>query len=50
MADESDNAPCWDAIDAALQPHHGNRDPYHLGTVLPYALGGPDPIHGISAY
>lgn len=47
--DESE-ARGWDAIDAVLQPIYGNREPYHVGTVVPYALGGPDPIHGISAY
>jgi hypothetical protein len=53
MTDEpesSDDAPGWDAIDAALEPIYGDREPYHVGTVLPYRLGGPDPIHGISAY
>jgi hypothetical protein len=50
MADESSEAPGWDAIDAALKPIYGKREPLHMGTVVPYALGGPDPIHGISAY
>ncbi len=53
MADESNkshDAPGWDAIDAALRPIYEDREPYHVGTVLPYFLGGPDPIHGISAY
>jgi hypothetical protein len=53
MEDEArgiDESPGWDAIDAALRPLYGDREPYHVGTVLPYALGGPDPIHGISAY
>jgi hypothetical protein len=48
--DETDDAPGWDAIDAALRPLYGDREPYHVGTIVPYALGGPDPIHGISAY
>ncbi|MGP0062589.1 MAG: suppressor of fused domain protein [Isosphaeraceae bacterium] len=49
--DESaSEAPGWDAIDAALRPIYGDREPYHVGKVIPYALGGPDPIHGISAY
>jgi hypothetical protein len=48
--DETDEAPGWDAIDAALYPIYGDREPYHIGNVVPYALGGPDPIHGISAY
>jgi suppressor of fused-like protein len=53
MADETDktdNAPGWDAIDAALRPIYGDQEPHHVGTILPYALGGPDPIHGISVY
>jgi hypothetical protein len=50
MSDESDDALGWDAIDAALRPIYGGREPYHVGTCIPYALGGPDPIHGISAY
>src|SRR5438445_1823446 len=48
--DQPDDAPGWDAIDAALQPLYGDREPYHVGTIISYALGGPDPIHGISAY
>lgn len=46
----TDDAPGWDAIAAALRPIYRDREPYHVGTVIPYALGGPDPIHGISAY
>jgi hypothetical protein len=49
MSDTND-ASGWDAIDAALRPLYGVREPYHVGTVIPYSLGGPDPIHGISAY
>jgi hypothetical protein len=48
--DEIDSAPGWDAIDAALYPIYGDREPHHYGTIVPYALGGPDPIQGISAY
>jgi hypothetical protein len=44
-------APGWRAIDEALVPLYGRREPdAHFGTVVPYALGGPDPIQGISAY
>jgi hypothetical protein len=53
MADEpeqTDDAPGWDAINAALRPIYGEREPHHFGAVVPYALGGSDPIHGISAY
>lgn len=45
-----DEAPGWDAIDAALKPIYGNQKPYHVGTVLPFIFGGRDPITGISAY
>jgi hypothetical protein len=48
--DKTDDVPGWEAIDAALRQIYGDREPYHVGTVIPYALGGPDPIHGISAY
>lgn len=50
MSDEQDDAPGWEAIDAALRPIYHEREPYHVGTIVPYALGGPDPIHGISVY
>jgi hypothetical protein len=53
MSDESessDKAPGWDAIDEALRTIYSDREPLHFGTVVPYALGGPDPITGISAY
>src|SRR5918995_1872532 len=52
MAHDHDHtdAPGWDAIDAALRPIYEDREPLHYGTVVSYALGGPDPIHGISAY
>ncbi len=35
MSDESDDAPGWDAIDAALRPFYGGREPYHVGTSIP---------------
>ena len=43
-------APGWRAIDEALQPIYGGIEPMHWGTLLSWQLGGPDPIHGISAY
>ena len=49
MADETDS-PGWAAIDAALEPLYKGQEPLHFGTAIPYSLGGPDPIHGISAY
>ncbi|HEY0251961.1 MAG TPA: suppressor of fused domain protein, partial [Kofleriaceae bacterium] len=49
--DGEDEAPGWAAIDRALAPTYKATEPHaHFGTVLPYSLGGNDPIHGISAY
>ena len=46
-----DEAPGWAAIDRALAPLYKHAEPHaHFGTVLPYSLGGNDPIHGISVY
>jgi len=51
MAKKSDDeSPGWHAIDDALRPIYGDREPYHVGTIVSWAMGGPDPIHGISAY
>lgn len=40
----------WDAIDAALAPLYGGQEPSHYAPPLPAALGGADPIDGISLY
>ncbi|MBN3527243.1 suppressor of fused domain protein [Paenibacillus apiarius] len=40
----------WDAIDQELSKIYGEQEPKHYGTYMPYALGGPDPLDGISAY
>lgn len=46
-----ERAPGWAAIDAALAPIYGGVEPHaHYGTVIPYMLGGNDPLHGISVY
>jgi suppressor of fused-like protein len=47
---DSDEAPGWAAIDRALEPVYANRQPKHWGTIVPFALGGDDPLDGISAY
>ncbi|MEV6322580.1 suppressor of fused domain protein [Nocardia sp. NPDC051787] len=44
------DTPGWSAIDAALRQLYGNAEPRHLGTKQPWALGGPDPLDGISIY
>ncbi len=51
MTDDKDEpTPGWDAIDAALRPIYGAVEPKHYATIIPAALGGPDPLDGISAY
>ncbi|QKW32920.1 suppressor of fused domain protein [Actinomadura sp. NAK00032] len=45
-----DESPGWDAIDAALLPLYGDTRPLHFGTIHKWALGGPDPLDGISIY
>ncbi|WP_433053132.1 suppressor of fused domain protein [Dactylosporangium sp. CS-033363] len=42
--------PGWDAIDAALEQIYPGVEPRHLGTIIKWALGGPDPLDGISFY
>ena len=45
-----ENAAGWDAIDEQLLKLYGEQEPKHYGALIPYALGGPDPLNGISAY
>lgn len=41
----------WKAIDEAfLKVYPGQDDPKHYGTIIPWRLGGPDPLDGISIY
>lgn len=40
----------WDAIDQEMERLYGDQEPKHYGTVIPYSLGGNDPLNGISAY
>ncbi|MCY7484101.1 suppressor of fused domain protein [Paenibacillus alvei] len=49
MSEETSTAG-WDAIDHALAKIYGKQEPKHYGTMIPYALGGDDPLDGISAY
>src|SRR5215467_4168257 len=55
MADSSTQDPepstsGWDAITAALDKLYPGQEPRHWGTLIPYSLGGPDPLPGLSAY
>jgi hypothetical protein len=40
----------WNAIDEALTGVHGDLEPKHGGTILPYMLGGKDPLPGLRAF
>ncbi|MEV6303069.1 suppressor of fused domain protein [Actinoplanes sp. NPDC051861] len=44
------DAPGWDAIDARLGEFYPGVEPQHFGTLHRFALGGPDPLDGISFY
>ncbi|ALN90308.1 suppressor of fused domain protein [Lysobacter gummosus] len=45
-----DRAPGWDAINHALNRIYPRQEPKHYGTLIGLALGGADPLPGISAY
>lgn len=40
----------WDSIDQAVKSIYGEQEPKHYGTLISYALGGSDPLDGISVY
>ncbi|HZG17020.1 MAG TPA: suppressor of fused domain protein [Candidatus Bathyarchaeia archaeon] len=40
----------WDAIEQAMSKLYGDQEPKHYGTIIPYMLGGNDPLDGLSAY
>ncbi|MEU4426685.1 suppressor of fused domain protein [Actinoplanes sp. NPDC024001] len=44
------DSPGWDAIDARLEQLYPGVEPRHYGTLHRFALGGPDPLDGISFY
>jgi suppressor of fused-like protein len=46
----SDESPGWAAIDEAMQGLYGDVEPLHFAAALPMAIGGNDPLHGVSAY
>ena len=47
---DEDDAVGWLAIDAALEKIYPEQKPRHYAPPLPYALGGTDPLDGISVY
>jgi hypothetical protein len=48
-ADQS-AAPGWDAIDERLKQFYPGVEPMHYASTVKFALGGPDPLDGISIY
>ncbi len=50
-ADEEVVMDGWGAIDEAfLRVYPGQEERKHFGTLIPWQLGGPDPLDGISVY
>ncbi|MBP1904701.1 hypothetical protein J2Z32_001324 [Paenibacillus turicensis] len=47
---EDVQAPGWDAIDETVHRLYGDQQPKHYGTMIPYMLGGEDPLDGISVF
>lgn len=45
-----DSAPGWEAIDRRLAALYDEQEPVHWASSVPYALGGKDPLDGISRY
>jgi suppressor of fused len=50
VEDETPEALGWNAIDGALSTVYGDMEPKHWGTIIPFCLGGKDPLTGLSAY
>ena len=48
--DDGEDSPGWSAIDKALATLYPDQQPQHWGTILPFGLGGNDPLPGLSAY
>lgn len=50
MSQEEVEASGWDAIEEQMSRLYGHQEPKHYAALLPYMLGGQDPLNGISAY
>lgn len=50
MMSENIEASGWNAIEGAMVKLYNEQEPKHYGTMIPYALGGQDPLDGISVY
>ena len=42
--------PGWDAIDGAVRRLYGAAEPKHWGTLIAWALGGPDPLDAVRCW
>jgi suppressor of fused len=47
---DNDQSPGWDAIAHRLSAVHAYTKEHHIGTLLKYRLGGPDPLDGVSVF
>jgi suppressor of fused len=43
-------APGWDSIDEKLAELYPGVEPFHYGTIVKWAMGGPDPLDGVSIF
>ena len=53
VSNEKEEIPAygWDAITAAFEKlYPGQENPVHFGCLIPWRLGGPNPLQGVSAY
>jgi suppressor of fused len=50
MSEQEVEATGWDAIEGEMSRLYGGQEPKHYAAMLPYMLGGKDPLNGISAY
>ncbi|MEK4047742.1 suppressor of fused domain protein [Paenibacillus sp. FSL H8-0048] len=50
MSEQEVEAIGWDAIEEQMTGLYGQQEPKHYAAMLPYSLGGNDPLNGISAY
>lgn len=47
---DSESAVGWGAIDGALERVYPGVESKHYGTMIKWAMGGPDPLDGVSVY
>ncbi|MCK7595610.1 suppressor of fused domain protein [Pseudomarimonas salicorniae] len=47
---EPESSPGWDAIDLCLRERYGEQTPKHFANPVPFALGGENPLQGVSIY